>query len=405
MLSARRAAAVVGAVIVTLAATMPVAAEDPVITGDEFEVYDPRVTFYTDDTGLHVIGQIEPDGASRRLGNPRVTLSFRDASGASVHVTGTPTMLTTTINGTDVPWHAVIAEEDVAGATTMEWWWHSDSLPSKYPVGGLDVSPATLDGMTATGTVENDGTVPALDVVVYGTLQDVVDPEGGRWLDTAASATIPSLAPGASATYTITFNSAAEPGTLVEVVAETMSGPYMTNWENHFFDLPPYSAYYESIIWLARERIVTGCSGGNFCPYRGVTRAQLAAFIDRAIDLPNTDVDYFTDDDGHWAEDSINRLAEAGIVHGCAEGNYCPTGRVNRGQLAKFLVLAYNVPPSGVDAFTDDGNSTTEAYHNALAAAGLAFGCNTFTGRYCPNRNLVRREMAAFLYRAEHFEP
>jgi hypothetical protein len=413
MRSARRtAAAALGTAILTLTATLPAAAEGPTLVGTQLDEHYGAIHLYTDEAGVHVVGQFDTWEIYSRWQDTNVTLLFKDADGAQVLGTTLPLMLRTAVRVSQIPWHAVIPEADLADATTLSVSYYPGvSTATIVPVGGLDVSPATLSGLTATGTVQNDGTVEAIDVVVYGTLQSVsdLDPnESEGWLDTAASTTIPSLAPGETATYTITFNAAAQSGTVVEVVAETESGPYMTNWENYFDDiLISYGGFAAAIIGIAREGIVSGCGPGRFCGARGVTRAQLAAFLDRALALPNTHVDYFTDDEESFAEDSINRLAEADIVHGCADGAFCPNGRVNRGQMAKFLVRAYDVPPSDADAFADDSTSTTEAYHDALAAAGLSIGCNVgpIRPRYCPNDPLLRRELAQFLFRAEQYVP
>jgi hypothetical protein len=39
----------------------------------------------------------------------------------------------------------------------------------------------------------------------------------------------------------------------------------------------------------------------------------------------------------------IDRMAVLGITQGCGGGNYCPTQAVTRGQMAVFLVRAFNL--------------------------------------------------------------
>ena len=63
----------------------------------------------------------------------------------------------------------------------------------------------------------------------------------------------------------------------------------------------------------------------------------MATFLDRALDLPETDEDFFNDDNGIVHEDAINRIAAAGITTGCDPHKYCPKAIVNRGQMAAFL--------------------------------------------------------------------
>jgi hypothetical protein len=63
----------------------------------------------------------------------------------------------------------------------------------------------------------------------------------------------------------------------------------------------------------------------------------MATFLARAFDLPGTGTDHFTDDEGNKHEANINRIAEAGITHGCGGTRFCPDGAVTRGQMAALL--------------------------------------------------------------------
>ncbi|RLE22643.1 MAG: hypothetical protein DRJ50_07320, partial [Actinobacteria bacterium] len=55
----------------------------------------------------------------------------------------------------------------------------------------------------------------------------------------------------------------------------------------------------------------------------------------------------------------------------------------------------------GGDLFTDDNDSIFEADIDRLGTAGVTRGCNPPTNtRFCPNANVTRAQMAAFLHRA-----
>ena len=152
------------------------------------------------------------------------------------------------------------------------------------------------------------------------------------------------------------------------------------------------------IIWLYDQGITTGCTATTFCPTATVTREQMAAFINRAAPLPPASQDYFTDDEDSFAEDDINRLAEAGITTGCTATTFCPKQTVTREQMAAFLDRALNLPDTGSDFFTDDESSFAEQNINNIAAFGITTGCTATT--YCPSQNVTREQMAAFLHRA-----
>ena len=224
---------------------------------------------------------------------------------------------------------------------------------------------------------------------------------------------------------------AGPPGTVVQftgilgpvAVATTRSGtwlrqqfgvrsPYVTSviapWT-----VPPFvdigdSVHASAIAYIWRERITRGCNppdNDRFCPNGSVTRGQMAAFLNRALDLPATSVDFFEDDDGSIFEDDINRLAAAGITKGCNppdNDRFCETSQVTRGQMAAFIVRAFGLPDAGAgDLFTDDDGSIFERDIDRLGTAGVTRGCNPPANtHFCPEAAISRAEMATFLSRA-----
>lgn len=165
---------------------------------------------------------------------------------------------------------------------------------------------------------------------------------------------------------------------------------------------PPFtdisgSSFKGDIAWLYASGITTGCSKTKFCPTGKVTRGQMASFLARALELPKATKDYFSDDDGSTHEANINRLAKAGLTSGCSATRYCPNGAVSRAQLATFLARVLDLSATSNDYFVDDESSTHESNINRIARAGLTSGCSAT--RYCPSSALTRGQMAAFLHR------
>jgi Lysyl oxidase/S-layer homology domain len=158
------------------------------------------------------------------------------------------------------------------------------------------------------------------------------------------------------------------------------------------------SSFGEHIAWMLEEGISTGCAPDLFCTYNSVTRGEMAAFLDRALDLPATSEDRFDDDETSTFELSINRLAAAGVTSGCGDRRYCPNRTITRGEMAAFLERALSLPAATADYYSDDDGTTFEDSINAVTEAGIATGCTST--RYCPDRPVRRGEMAAFLHRA-----
>jgi hypothetical protein len=63
----------------------------------------------------------------------------------------------------------------------------------------------------------------------------------------------------------------------------------------------------------------------------------MAAFLVRAMGYTNRGSTDFTDDNGNVFEADIERLAAAGVTSGCGPTAFCPNDNVTRGQMAAFL--------------------------------------------------------------------
>ena len=156
---------------------------------------------------------------------------------------------------------------------------------------------------------------------------------------------------------------------------------------------------------LAGRRIVSGCSADRFCPGSTLSRAQMAAFLTRALQLPAAGRDHFTDDEGSIHEDAINRLADAGIVEGRTATTFDPTADVSRGQIASMLAAAFDLPATSSDRFTDDEGSLHEANINAGRVAFVLEPCAAGPASYCPQAPLTRADMAIFTAKALGLTP
>ena len=122
----------------------------------------------------------------------------------------------------------------------------------------------------------------------------------------------------------------------------------------------------DDINEIAALGITRGCNppaNTNYCPDGHVTRGQMAAFLNRTLDLPPTEVDAFVDDDDSVFEDDINRLAAAGITKGCnppANDAFCPDDKVTRDRWPPSSSGRWYTDDGGGDLFTDDDSSIFE---------------------------------------------
>ncbi len=149
----------------------------------------------------------------------------------------------------------------------------------------------------------------------------------------------------------------------------------------------------------------TECGDELFCPDLPMTRWAMAVWILRILaDEPDTvlGVSRFADiAPGHWWIRYVERLFDRKITIGCKlePFQYCPDRPVTRAQMASFLVRALDLEPAPSAGFTDTDRTVHAANIDALFAAGITIGCTTEPLRYCPYEPVTRAQMATFLYR------
>ncbi len=164
------------------------------------------------------------------------------------------------------------------------------------------------------------------------------------------------------------------------------------------------SVFVHDILWLYDRGLTKGCNpptNDRYCPDGVVSRGEMAVFLDRALNLPAATGDHFDDDNGKFYEAAANRLFEAGITAGCGHRKFCGESSIPREQMAAFLDRALGLGPASRDYFIDDATSMFQDSINRIAEAGVTKGCNPPTNdRFCPKDHVTRGQLAAFLKRA-----
>jgi hypothetical protein len=383
-----------GAALIGLALCLPIFSVPVVAHGDRPFGFNAEVL--ADGT---IVGTVTNHTTQRRLG-VTVTGKWWDFE-------GNPMYQSVVIPITNLAPHATspfLLDPDFDASGMTATFFASAPTTAPKPAGALYVQGGTFTGDSYSGTVRNDGTGAATDVVVYAA-RALEQPWGLQPTDAAASATIASIAPGASAPYTIDFDAASTGDRVLGLIAQTTAGPYFTSWNNYFGDLGATNLnFVDDIAYLAGNGITTGCSATNFCPKSAVTREQLALFLDRAIGWPDAPLTtQFTDIDSLSADtkQAISNLVANGVTSGCEADKYCPSSTVTRGQMSKFIVLAYGFTVVQTDAFTDDNGHFSEDYNDTMFAEGITSGCEPPFNIYCPNAAVLREQMAVFIQKAE----
>ncbi len=278
----------------------------------------------------------------------------------------------------------------------------SETETSSVDVAIGDVTPPTdgamlwaTDVLSSSLTLHWDAATDDRAVIGYGIYQD------GVHLTDVATVTmydVTGLSPDTEYEYMVKA---------MDAQGNVSDGLTLTVTTSVDFTDDDFSIFEDDIEWLYSAGITKGCNppvNDMFCPNDNLTRGQLAAMINRALDLPATTEDFFTDDDDSVFENDINAVAAAGITAGCNppdNDNFCPTDNVTRGQMAAFLDRGLDLPATTTDFFTDDDGHIFEDSINNLAGAGITRGCNPpANDNYCPDDLLTRGQTAAFFRRA-----
>ena len=176
-----------------------------------------------------------------------------------------------------------------------------------------------------------------------------------------------------------------------------------------YADLSTDDWHYEYVEALKVAGVFEGtdCDEG-FCPGQPLQRWQMAVWLVRILDGQDpesitesrfVDVDVRED----WAP-FADRLSDLEITVGCKSEplSYCPDTNVNRSQMAAFLTRAFKLPDAESPAGFADVPEESWAFNyiNALAASKITVGCKSEPFSYCPSQSVTKAQMATFLYRA-----
>ncbi len=170
--------------------------------------------------------------------------------------------------------------------------------------------------------------------------------------------------------------------------------------EHQLTDVAHESTHAKGITFLSEQGITTGFPDGTFGPQLPVMRGQMASFIDRALDLEDGPDPGFADvslDDTHGQ--AIANLAAAGIATGFEDGTFGTYVPVTRAQMASFLDRALDLDAGADPDYADVAIDSTHGQAIAnITAAGIASGYPD--GTYRPTASVLRGQMATLLYGA-----
>jgi hypothetical protein len=175
-----------------------------------------------------------------------------------------------------------------------------------------------------------------------------------------------------------------------------------------FSDVPPGGAHSFNVDCIAWWGVAQGVDGTRFAPARSVTRGQMASFLARTLEVvdqrPEDPPSAFTDTDGHPHEAAIDAVAAAGIAQGQADGRFVPDATVTRAQMASFVVRTLELiletrMPVDRPWFDDIANSVHRDNIVGAREWGVTLGTSDDPRTFQPGLGITRAQMASFVAR------
>ena len=164
------------------------------------------------------------------------------------------------------------------------------------------------------------------------------------------------------------------------------------------------------IIQMSLKGKVVGYDGNSYFPDRPVTRAEVASFISKYLELDKKDLNietsHFTDvlSYNHYYYD-IEKVYASGVFLGYDDGTFLPDASITRQELAVVLYRTYQyktgltLSGNNTPKFVDDGVLSDWARDAIYSAKALGLINGRPDGKFHPLDNTTRAEITAILNR------
>ncbi len=177
-----------------------------------------------------------------------------------------------------------------------------------------------------------------------------------------------------------------------------------------FDDIDDYISEFDKVVkGYAEGKKDSGSKGSSGGGSRGGSSGGSVSTVQIVSEEKTDDssnVAGFTDLAGfEWANDAISYLSDKNVISGKAEGIFDPDSPTTRAEFIKMVTLAFGFEEAEYEgAFKDvSSNDWFAPYVAAAYKAGIATG--TEDGKFLPDEQITRQDMAVLLFRAGKMDP
>lgn len=160
---------------------------------------------------------------------------------------------------------------------------------------------------------------------------------------------------------------------------------------------------FKEIETMVAKGIIVGHDDGTFKPQDSIERQHSALMFTRALPLEAVEpyIPFKDVPTSHLYYKEITKGQQAGIFEGY-NNMFLPTGKLTRAEMAKILVVAFNIEAEGKHNFPDVSDKHwANDYISILSSSGIT---NGIYGEYRPEEEVTRAQFAVFMHRALEYQ-
>ncbi len=158
--------------------------------------------------------------------------------------------------------------------------------------------------------------------------------------------------------------------------------------------------YYDSIVGLIEQGVVTGYPDGSIRPDNYITRLEAAALISRTLSLEGSDGPTpYKDKVPDWARRHVIELYEKGIMIGIDNNRFSPNTMITREEMATILTRMYKINSDEENIIDlEDLEGWSIKYVKAVVRNKIMLSLETT--KFKPKQKMTRAETMDFIYKA-----
>ncbi|XEC95583.1 S-layer homology domain-containing protein [Paenibacillus tarimensis] len=172
----------------------------------------------------------------------------------------------------------------------------------------------------------------------------------------------------------------------------------MSNWGTYLQAQEELAGMPEGAEGL-HHAYINGYPDGTFKPSRTLTRAEMAAILSRVLEQEPAGAQFAYPDVAatHWAQQAISRVSQTGLMEGYPDGKFRPEKAISRSEMAAIVGRWMKLEGATKHSFSDVDGHWAEQLIASVSQAGYMEGYPD--GSFDPDKAVTRAEAVVIVNR------